>query len=119
MTSLGIDVRRLIGVGVFIAVACSPSAQTVQAQSTKGNATPPVVAQSKRDEKKPPEQMRALFVATANNIDWPPEPESRRVEQQDAMDAIIARALRLHCNTIILQVRAYGDRIHYDSQPDA
>jgi hypothetical protein len=64
---------------------------------------------------KPDVEMRAMFVATAYNIDWPSKQSLHRRVQRDEIHAIIARAKDLNCNTIILQVRAFGDRIYRDT----
>ena len=59
----------------------------------------------------PDPEMRAVFVATAYNIDWPSRPSLHRSVLEDEIRATVARAKALNCNTILLQVRAFGDRI--------
>ena len=59
------------------------------------------------------EEFRALFVTTAYNRDWPSEPGLPASVQQDEIAAIVERAKALNCNAVLLQVRAFGDRIYY------
>jgi uncharacterized lipoprotein YddW (UPF0748 family) len=53
-----------------------------------------------------------MFVTTANNIDWPSQAGLHALVQQNEIDAIVNRAKEMNCNTIFLQVRAYGDRMY-------
>ncbi len=63
----------------------------------------------------PSEEFRGMFVATAYNIDWPSKSGLHWRVQMDEMRAIVNRAKELNCNVILLQVRAFGDRIHKSS----
>jgi uncharacterized lipoprotein YddW (UPF0748 family) len=60
----------------------------------------------------PDEELRALFVTTAHNTDWPSQPGLHENIQKQEIEAIIQRAIDLNCNAIFLQVRAYGGRMH-------
>ena len=60
----------------------------------------------------PDEELRAMFVTTAYNVDWPTQAGQPGNVQQNEIDAVIARAVELNCNTIFLQVRGFGDRIY-------
>jgi uncharacterized lipoprotein YddW (UPF0748 family) len=60
----------------------------------------------------PLREFRGVFVPTAYNLDWPSRPGLHRKVQRDEIRAIVHRTKELNCNVIILQVRAFGDRIH-------
>lgn len=59
-----------------------------------------------------PREVRALWVAAVDGIDWP----SRRGLPADArraeMDAVLDRATALHLNAVFLQVRPAGDALY-------
>lgn len=61
-------------------------------------------------------EFRGIFVATAYNLDWPSRPGLHPRVLTDEIRAIVHRAKELNCNIIILQVRAFGDRIHRDTK---
>lgn len=61
-------------------------------------------------------ELRAMFVTTAYNNDWPSKPSLHKRIQQDEIEAIITRAKRLNVNVIVLQVRGFGDRIYRRSE---
>lgn len=66
-----------------------------------------------RTEPDPPlREFRGVFVTTAYNLDWPSRPGLHRKVQIDEIRAVVNRVKELNCNVIILQVRAFGDRIH-------
>ena len=67
------------------------------------------------DPPSPEPEMRAVFVATAYNIDWPSRPSLHRSVLEDEIRATVARAKALNCNAIMLQVRAFGDRIQRET----
>jgi hypothetical protein len=71
--------------------------------------------QTLADPPSPEPEMRAIFVATAYNIDWPSRPSLHRSVLEDEIRATVARAKALNCNTILLQIRAFGDRIQRDT----
>jgi uncharacterized lipoprotein YddW (UPF0748 family) len=60
-------------------------------------------------------EFRGLWVATANNIDWPSRRGLDPRRQQAELIAILDRAAQLHLNAIILQVRPSCDAL-YDSK---
>jgi uncharacterized lipoprotein YddW (UPF0748 family) len=57
-------------------------------------------------------ELRAVWVATVNNIDWPSRPDLPTGEQQEEMLAILNRAARLRLNAIVLQVRPVADALY-------
>ncbi|MDQ3439990.1 MAG: hypothetical protein M3478_06520 [Planctomycetota bacterium] len=63
----------------------------------------------------PDAEFRAMWVATAYNLDWPSRPGLHRRVLRDEIAATIQRAKDLNCNVILLQTRAFCDRIHRDS----
>jgi hypothetical protein len=64
----------------------------------------------------PLREFRAVFVTTAYNLDWPSKPGLHWRLLTDEINAIVRRTKELNCNVIILQVRAFGDRIHRRSR---
>lgn len=75
----------------------------------------PTVKPMARPENPPDSEFRALFVTTAYNLDWPSKPGLPASVQKDEITAIVTRAQNLNCNAILLQVRAFGDRIYQKS----
>jgi hypothetical protein len=69
-------------------------------------------AQRVRAQTDPPEEMRAVYITTAFNSDWPSRSSMGQEEAQDEINAIVNRVVELECNTIFLQVRGLGDRIY-------
>ena len=67
------------------------------------------------DPQPPRAEFRGIFVATAYNLDWPSKPSLHRRVQRDEIAATVAHARELNCNVIMLQVRAFGDRIYRDT----
>jgi len=63
----------------------------------------------------PMREFRGLWVATVNNVDWPSRSGLSTHDQQAELLAIFDRAVALHLNAIILQVRPDSDAL-YDSK---
>ncbi len=57
-------------------------------------------------------EMRAMWVATVDNIDWPSSRTLSSEQQQRELHELVALAQRLHLNAIILQVRPSCDAIY-------
>ena len=57
-------------------------------------------------------EVRAVWVATVNNMDWPSRPGLTAEEQQRELLAILDRAAELKMNTIIFQVRPEADALY-------
>ncbi len=72
----------------------------------------PLVAARLSDPPQPKHEFRAIFVTAAWNIDWPKRQKLDPVDQIAEIDKIVGRAKELNCNVILLEVRAFGDRIH-------
>ncbi|MBP7936536.1 MAG: hypothetical protein KA354_17995 [Phycisphaerae bacterium] len=60
----------------------------------------------------PDRSLRGVFVVTAYNFDWPNRPGLNPRVLSDEIRAVVGRTKELNCNVIILQVRAFGDRLH-------
>ncbi len=60
----------------------------------------------------PKYEMRGLWVATVNNIDWPSKPGLSIFDQKKEALAILDRAVSLHLNTIFFQVRSMADAFY-------
>jgi uncharacterized lipoprotein YddW (UPF0748 family) len=59
-----------------------------------------------------PREMRAAWVATVENIDWPSKPGLPVAQQKEELLALLDRAVKLNLNTIVLQVRPACDAIY-------
>ena len=57
-------------------------------------------------------EFRAAWVATVSNIDWPSRPGLSTWEQQAELIAILNKAVSLHLNAVILQVRTATDALY-------
>lgn len=78
-----------------------------------GCATKPVVPLQAADEPPPaPRELRAAWVSTVANIDWPSRPNLNSAQQQAEAVAILDRAKALNLNAIVLQVRPSADAIY-------
>src|ERR1051325_11522897 len=60
-------------------------------------------------------EMRAAWVATVGNIDWPSRPDLDTWSQQAELLAILNKAVALHLNAIVFQIRPGTDAL-YDSK---
>src|SRR5690242_16252387 len=68
-----------------------------------------------QDAPAPHREFRAAWVATVGNIDWPSRPDLDTWSQQAELLAILNKAVALHLNAIILQIRPGTDAL-YDSR---
>jgi len=59
-----------------------------------------------------PRELRAAWVATVANIDWPSRPGLGAEAMRAEAVALLDKARALHLNAIVLQVRPAGDAIH-------
>jgi uncharacterized lipoprotein YddW (UPF0748 family) len=59
-----------------------------------------------------PRELRAVWVATVSNIDWPSRPGLPAQQQQAELRAILDRAAELNLNAVILQVRPAADALY-------
>jgi uncharacterized lipoprotein YddW (UPF0748 family) len=61
-------------------------------------------------------EIRGVWIATVNNIDWPSRRDLRADEQQTELLAIFDRTAALGLNTVFLQVRPAADAIYPSDQ---
>jgi uncharacterized lipoprotein YddW (UPF0748 family) len=60
----------------------------------------------------PPREFRGAWVATVANIDWPTKPGLTVAEQKAELLSLLDRAVQLHLNAIIFQVRPACDAFY-------
>jgi uncharacterized lipoprotein YddW (UPF0748 family) len=60
----------------------------------------------------PPREMRAAWIATVRNIDWPSEPGLPTEKQQQQLRTLIQKAADLRLNALVFQVRPAGDALY-------
>lgn len=63
----------------------------------------------------PKHEMRALWIATVSNIDWPSAPGLSAGAQQRELSAMLDMALQYRLNTIVLQIRPSADAFYRSS----
>ncbi|HET7565366.1 MAG TPA: family 10 glycosylhydrolase [Gemmatimonadaceae bacterium] len=107
--------RAVVLAGLLI-VARSASAQPLASASTPTWTPPPPDMASVADSLPPvPREFRGVWVATVDNIDWPSKPGLSTWEQQVELLQILNKAVELHLNAVILQVRPAADAL-FDSR---
>jgi uncharacterized lipoprotein YddW (UPF0748 family) len=57
-------------------------------------------------------EFRGVWVATVANIDWPSKPGLPVQKQKDELLAILDKAVKLHLNAIVFQVRPMADALY-------
>ncbi len=85
------------------------------AGSCGGAGREPVVTSADPGPPPAPRELRAAWVATVANIDWPSKKGLSAAEQQREIVAIVERAHELRLNALMLQVRPSADTIHPSS----
>ena len=60
----------------------------------------------------PPREFRGAWVATVANIDWPSKPGLTMLEQKAELLSLLDRAVQLHLNAIVFQVRPACDAFY-------
>ncbi|MEP6732291.1 MAG: family 10 glycosylhydrolase [bacterium] len=93
---------RLARLVAVVAVALAPAVVRAQSAAPGSDSVPPPV----------PREMRAAWVATVENIDWPSRPGLSTAEQQREMIAILDKLVELRMNAIIFQVRPSADAFY-------
>ncbi len=91
---------------ISLLLACTSTvlwARTLSAQRPTLNANDPPPIQR---------EFRAAWVATVTNIDWPSRPDLDTWTQQAELLAILNRAVALHLNAIIFQIRPGTDALY-------
>lgn len=72
----------------------------------------PLLASEIPPPPEPPREMRAAWIATVRNIDWPSEPGLPVAKQQAQLLSLIERAADLRLNALVFQVRPAGDAMY-------
>jgi uncharacterized lipoprotein YddW (UPF0748 family) len=91
----------LLGALLSLAAATPAAAQSGTRITVSDSAPPPV-----------PRELRAVWVATVDNMDWPSKAGLSTQEQQAELVAILDHLVRLHMNAIVLQVRPAADALY-------
>lgn len=94
--------RTLIGVVLALSLAASAGAQESSDSALPEPPPPPPI----------PRELRGVWVATVENIDWPGEPGLPVEMQQAQARAILDRAAEMNLNTIVFQVRPAADAMY-------
>ena len=75
----------------------------------------PCQAQSDTNAPSVARELRAVWIATVDNLDWPSRQGLSTADQQREMIGILDRLVELHMNAVIFQVRPAADAL-YDSR---
>ncbi|WP_047444984.1 glycoside hydrolase family 10 protein [Alistipes sp. ZOR0009] len=60
----------------------------------------------------PKREMRAAWIASVENIDWPSKAGLSAEEQKKELTALVEKLNEVGINTIVLQIRPYGDALY-------
>jgi len=60
----------------------------------------------------PPREFRGAWIATVANLDWPSKPGLSVAEQKAELITLLDRAVQLHLNAVIFQVRPMADAVY-------
>lgn len=99
--TLGLASAFALG-GLLAGCGTQPISRSVPVAETSGGDDPPAA----------PRELRAAWVSTVANIDWPSKPGLSSAKQQQEAIAILDRAKSLNLNAIVLQVRPSADAIY-------
>jgi uncharacterized lipoprotein YddW (UPF0748 family) len=86
--------------------------QSLIALALLSGCRPPESPALSHDPPPAPRELRAAWVATVANIDWPSKKGLSTDEQRAEITVLLDRARELHLNAIMLQVRPSADTIH-------
>ena len=89
----------------FLAALALPLVAAAQTPVTPDSVTPPALTR----------ELRAVWVATVNNMDWPSKSDLTTAQQQQELLAILDRAATLRMNAIVFQVRPEADALYASS----
>ncbi len=96
--------------GAIVALASLAALTTANAQSvaTRIDTVPPPIAR----------EFRGVWIATVSNIDWPSRPGLSTGDQQAEMLTLLNRAVAMHMNAVVFQVRPEADALYQsDNEP--
>ncbi len=85
---------------LLLGAATAARAQTTTARATR-DSIPPI-----------PRELRAVWIATVDNMDWPSRGGLPAEEQQRELLAILDKCVQLRMNAIVLQVRPAADALY-------
>lgn len=107
----------LIVLILLVVSACSSTQKTVPEAKPPIEKTEPPSRAVIDPEAIPetPREMRAAWIATVDNIDWPSEPALPVAEQKAELCALLDRAKQLNLNAVIFQVRPTADALYESS----
>src|SRR5215204_2242677 len=71
-----------------------------------------VPARAQSDPPPVARELRAVWIATVDNMDWPSKAGLSAGEQQSELIAILDRLVQLRMNTVVLQVRPAADALY-------
>lgn len=89
----------------FALLPVSACGQVPGLTRTAADSAPPAV----------PRELRAAWVASVSNIDWPSRPGLTTAQQQAELIAILDKLVQLHMNAVVLQVRPAADALYQSS----
>ncbi|MDQ2891149.1 MAG: family 10 glycosylhydrolase [Gemmatimonadota bacterium] len=105
------NLRRIVSIPISLGASLSlilPSAIRAQRPLAANDTAPPPVMR----------EFRAVWIATVANIDWPSRPGLSTAQQQAEMVALLDRAVAMHMNAVVFQVRPQADALYQsDSEP--
>ena len=97
--------RNVAAPVALFAAAATSAAQPVAARP---DSVPPAISR----------EFRGVWIATVNNMDWPSRTGLSTWEQQAEMIAQLNRAVEMHLNAVIFQVRPEADALYQsDHEP--
>lgn len=111
-------VRYLIAflaIFIFALSSCSTRRGTMKSSLPTDTLPSVVIKPARVNVPKVPKEMRAVWLTTIYNLDWPKRPartSSDEENQKRDLCAILDRLQRDHFNTVFLQVRHRGDVIY-------
>jgi uncharacterized lipoprotein YddW (UPF0748 family) len=97
--SLSSFLARTASLVAVLTVVTSASAQPAV---TPVDTAPPPIAR----------EFRAAWIATVTNLDWPSRPGLSTRQQKQEMIALLDRAVAMHLNAVIFQVRPEADALY-------
>jgi uncharacterized lipoprotein YddW (UPF0748 family) len=105
--------RQVVRLTLLLLAGCANSSS--RAPTPLPDAAPPPRPALAELPPAPEREFRGLWVATYQNLDWPSHPGLDPSRQKAELLAILDRAVQLHLNAILLQVRPCCDAL-YDSK---
>ncbi len=106
---MNVRIPSLLRHAVTMAICvASISSAGAQATITSNDSVPPPIAR----------EFRGVWIATVANMDWPSRAGLSTWQQQSEMIALLDRAVAMHLNAVIFQVRPEADAMYQsDTEP--